>query len=93
MFSRELPQDLKDIYFNSEFPLSEIDDAWVLVHEDKNGNLSYVNQDGGEPEDQILVRDFSWVPELLNELESKIHVLEDEVDRLNITIKFMEGIS
>lgn len=34
-----------------------------------------VGQDGGEPEDQTFRRDWSWVPQLLNQLADEIHTL------------------
>lgn len=38
--------------------------------------------DGGEPEDQSFLRDWSWVPELINEYENTIAELKDEIKRL-----------
>lgn len=41
-----------------------------------------VGSDGGEPEDQLLVRDWSWVVEELNALASALTVVRSERDQL-----------
>jgi hypothetical protein len=44
------------------------DFCWVLVETHPNGTIArIIANDGGEPEDQNLVRDYSWVPDILNE--------------------------
>ena len=44
------------------------DFCWILVETHPDGKVARViAQDGGEPEDQTLARDFSWVPDILNE--------------------------
>lgn len=50
-----------------------------------------VGSDGGQPEDQLLVRDWAWVPELLNKmnkmdaeniaLQARVAELEAEMER------------
>ncbi len=71
-----------DETYSSEFP-----DCWVLVETHPNGKVARViANDGGEPEDQNLVRDFSWVPDILNEyyLNYKIELqaLQEEISLL-----------
>ncbi len=47
----------------------EFDASWnafSLVLEYADGNIRVVGCDGGEPEDQTLCRDWSWVVEELN---------------------------
>jgi len=46
----------------------ELDFGWILVDNKKN---TIVGSDGGEPEDQLLVRDWSWVADLLNEVHEE----------------------
>ena len=36
----------------------------------------FVARDGGEPEDQLFYRNWSWVPNLLNKLDEEIVLLE-----------------
>ena len=43
---------------------------------------------GGEPEDQTFSRDWSWVPDLLNQLSNEIKMLKDE--NLNLQEKMIE---
>jgi hypothetical protein len=44
------------------------DHYWVLVEVNTNDEIvNVLGWDGGAPEDQILVRDFDWVPEVLNQ--------------------------
>ena len=59
-------QDLK----NEEYR----DDCFVLLDHGKA-----VESDGGEPEDQLLVRDWSWVPEMLNEVDAGRVSLAQEI--------------
>jgi hypothetical protein len=60
----------KDELVNSGF--SEYDDSWyeytffLVALDDQGKILEVLGQDGGEPEDQTLNRDWSWVPTLLN---------------------------
>ncbi|MHA1169375.1 MAG: hypothetical protein ACTSRU_16230 [Candidatus Hodarchaeales archaeon] len=46
--------------------------CWAIVEFDDDDNpLRIVGEDGGEPEDQKLVRDWKWVEEELNLLADK----------------------
>ena len=54
--------------FNSGWALLEFDDAGKF--------LRVVGQDGGEPEDQLLIRHWSWVVDELNELDRRPAKLE-----------------
>lgn len=61
--------------------------CWVLVETHPNGDVARVIAwDGGAPEDQSLVRDFSWVPDILNEYYSnykiEIENLENEIKKI-----------
>lgn len=78
-------------YDNNDF-------CWVLVETHPDGKVARViAHDGGEPEDQTLVRDFSWAPDILNEyyanhkielealnkeLRQKIHSIQEELNIL-----------
>ena len=44
------------------------DDSWLLIDRHKR---CVVGADGGEPEDQLLVRDWSWVAEALNAVHAE----------------------
>lgn len=46
------------------------DYGWVLIeHVPGNMGSAVIGMDGGEPEDQLLIRDWKWVPEALNALD------------------------
>ena len=45
--------------------------SWCLLEKLWNGAFRLVGQDGGEPEDQLLVRDWSWVCDELNRLSKE----------------------
>lgn len=49
---------------------------WCLYETDGEKPIRLVACDGGEPEDQLLVRDWRWVPEELNKLAERISYLE-----------------
>ena len=49
--------------------------AWVLIDTATN---TEVGRDGGEPEDQLLVRDWKWVPEVLNKLAVELEQTRKE---------------
>lgn len=52
-----------------DYGASEGEDfGWVVVDTEVN---RVVGCDGGEPEDQLLVRDWEWVTILLNEVDSQ----------------------
>jgi len=40
--------------------------GWVVVEYPENGPPRFVGEDGGEPEDQLLIRDWRWVVPALN---------------------------
>lgn len=48
----------------------EYGDCFLLI-DTRTGNV--LGWDGGEPEDQLLVRDWKWVPNLLDEVERSAH--------------------
>ena len=45
-------------------------------------NERVVGQDGGEPEDQTLGRDWSWVPDEMNTLAARIGDLTEQLRRV-----------
>jgi hypothetical protein len=40
---------------------------WLLIENLPDGTKRLVGEDGGEPEDQLLVRDWKWVAPALND--------------------------
>lgn len=50
--------------------------CWCLYETDGEKPIRLIAEDGGEPEDQCLVRDWDWVPTELNKLASRIAELE-----------------
>jgi len=59
------------------------DHCWVLVEFDnKNIIKRIVATDNGEPEDQTLARNFSWVANELNNLAAKLVELQVKYDSL-----------
>lgn len=47
--------------------------GWALIDTTTN---EAVGRDGGEPEDQLLIRDWKWVPELTNALAARAEAAE-----------------
>lgn len=75
------------------------DSCWVLVETHPNDTVArIIAYDGGEPEDQTLARDYSWVPDILNEyycnssieLESLKKDLKNAISAAQKTAKNME---
>ena len=65
----------------------ESNDCWVLVETHPDNKVARVIAwDGGAPEDQTLIRDYSWVPDILNEYyvnyEIELNQKEEEIDNL-----------
>lgn len=57
-------------------------DCWVLVETDPNDNVARIIAcDGGEPEDQSLVRDYSWVPDMLNEYHTNYQIETESLQK------------
>lgn len=56
---------------------------WALI--DTKDNNRKLGTDGGEPEDQTLVRDWSWVANELN-------ALDDEIERLKAALDGGKGV-
>lgn len=55
----------------------EHNECWDLILMDENDNITEVlGSDGGEPEDQLLVRDWDWVPTLVQKLLNQISNLQ-----------------
>lgn len=46
--------------------------AFCLYETDGEKPIRFVASDGGEPEDQLLVRDWSWVADELNKLAKEV---------------------
>jgi hypothetical protein len=54
--------------------------GWAIYEQDAQGRLvEFIGRDGGEPEDQLLVRDWAWVTGALNAERA-------EVDRLKLLL-------
>lgn len=49
--------------FSNDFPN---DLSGVIIEYTNDGSIEYIAQDGGEPEDQTLFRDWKWVVGALN---------------------------
>lgn len=58
--------------------------CWALYEFEDDKPLRLVGSDEGEPEDRLLVRDWSWVPEELNKCLELLNYLIDNgwVDKL-----------
>jgi len=60
------------------------DFGWTLYEQGASGKLiRAIGSDGGEPEDQLLVRDWSWVVEALNEERDRYEAQVEDVVSLN----------
>ncbi len=46
-------------------------DPWLLIAVPDSGDPTIIGEDGGEPEDQTLTRDWSWVVGALNDAYQK----------------------
>ena len=55
--------------------------GWCIVEHLPDGTLILIGCDGGEPEDQLLVRDWSWVAPALNAAFDAGKDARDEVAR------------
>jgi hypothetical protein len=80
------------------FGFEEDEYCAVLVEIHPNGKIARIlGTDQGEPEDKSLWRDFSWVPDILNEyyashsIESGI--LEDRIKELENQLKEAKELS
>ena len=65
---------------------------YVLVELDSNGSIiRIIAEDGGEPEDQSMGRDWYWVPKVLNEeyekYQKEIKSLQEEIEELKLKVK------
>lgn len=66
--ANEIPQDIRDSGWQWLADDAEEELFWCIIDNQKK---TIVGWDGGEPEDQILVRDFDWVVHALNEVDSE----------------------
>ena len=66
-----------------EAGLTNKDYCWVLCHIKDNKPIQYIAHDGGEPEDQVFVRDLDWIAPSLNNYEEKLHTLNKQVEELS----------
>ena len=74
------------------FDLEEYEYCAVLVEVHPNGKIArIIGTDQGEPEDRTLWRDFSWVPDILNEYyvnyALEVGILEDRIKELEAQLK------
>ena len=53
------------------------DFGWHIID---TSDGSWVASDGGEPEDQLFVRDLNWITPTLNKLAARIDELEQQLD-------------
>ena len=77
--------ELKSFDFEDEY-------CAVLVETHPNGKIArIIGTDQGEPEDRTLWRDFSWVPDILNEYyvnyALEVGILEDRIKELEAQLK------
>lgn len=79
-------QNLKETYpdfVRDHIDISNKDHCWVLCKIDENGNpIDTIGWDGGEPEDQCLVRDWQWIQTVVENYETKINSLLQENELL-----------
>lgn len=77
-------------------PTQWMSDPWGLFEEDDNGVVvRLVATDGGDPEDQLLVRNWDWVPREMNKLASEITSLREARRRAEEALRgiLFHGIS
>ncbi len=60
---------------------------WQLIALDEDGKrVCVLGEDGGEPEDQTLVRDWDWVPKVINALlESRAAWRAQLIDEMRVS--------
>lgn len=61
-YNKDLPQKVRDNGF--DYLTDSYEDFWCLVDTEEN---AVVGDDFGEIEDKILLRDFSWITDYLND--------------------------
>jgi hypothetical protein len=61
-------------------------DCWALVEFKGEIPIRIVATDGGEPEDQSLVRDWSWVKDEMNKLAEESNKLRSELEQAHVLI-------
>ena len=74
IYGTDLPDKFKEAYS---------DDHWFLVEIVDGVIIRIVGSDGGEPEDQLLVRDWSWVADEMNKLANELDDVQDRLDKVN----------
>lgn len=80
-YSQELINKYPEIA--QEAGLTNKDYYWVLCHIKDNKPIQYIAHDGGEPEDQVFVRDLNWIAPLLNNYEERLHALNKQANELS----------
>lgn len=78
------------------FNFEEDEYCAVLVETHPNGKIARIlGTDQGEPEDKTLWRDFSWVPDILNEYyvnhSIEVGILEDRIKELEAQLKTLSS--
>lgn len=68
MRTAELQQQRADTSLRFYIDREAEDDCWIVVDRSTGEEIG---RDGGEPEDQLLVRDWQWVAEALNALDAE----------------------
>ena len=60
---------------------------WMLYEFDGDTPVRLVGEDGGEPEDQLLVRDWKWVPEEMNKLAVELAARDARIRELEEALR------
>lgn len=64
-------------------------DGYLLIDNEKH---TIVGEDGGEPEDQLLVRDLAWIPCVLNHLADDINSLRASLQKAERSLSMIDKI-
>lgn len=80
MSVEEFEKQRNDLSLRFYIDEQEDEDFGWVVRDRTTGEI--VGEDGGEPEDQLLVRDWQWVASALNAVEEERRALAAEVERL-----------
>lgn len=71
---------LQDNYPDADDYFDEDYSRWALYEFDENDKpVRLVGTDGGEPEDQLLVRDWRWVEKELNKERDKVNYYREQL--------------
>lgn len=66
--------------------------GWAIAEMSPEGKIArLVGYDGGEPEDQLLVRDWSWVVDALNAERAKVAARDKDLQNLKEAARRVAG--